>query len=207
MGRLIQPLGIEIEQADYGFGVVASHKNTVIHVQDGLPAQAMLFVWARAKLAEINPLLVTFPIDEDCSLEDAALYQLFDYLCEPIREAWTWKMLRRHIPRLHKAFTQKLEQALTQPKSDSISDWMSWLNIYCILQEEGLTKMELVVDKRLQKYVDTVVKFSQREPDAALYEEMAYILGGPHGVQQIANIIAEEMPTPEDFTLGNKKTG
>lgn len=44
-----------------------------------------MFVWARAKLAEINPLIVTLPIAEDTSSDEVALFQLFDYLCEPIR--------------------------------------------------------------------------------------------------------------------------
>ena len=138
----------------------------------------MLFVWARAKLAEINPLIVTLPIADDCSIEEVGLYQLFDYLCEPIREAWTWKILRKYAPGLHKLYIQKLEKVIALPKTEMITDWMSWLNAYCILQEEGVLKMELVVDKCLQKYVDSVGRFSRADPDASLYEELAYILGG-----------------------------
>lgn len=195
---------ILIEQAEYGYGIVASNIKTVIQVQEGLSAHIMLFVWARAKLAEINPLIVTLPIAEDTSKEEIALYQLFDYLCEPIREAWTWKMLRKYAPGLHKIYLQKLEAVIALPQSERITDWMSWLNAYCILQEEGVLKMELVVDKRLQKYVDAVVKFSQMEPDASRYEELAYILGGPYGVQQIANIIAT-MPIVEDSPITNRR--
>lgn len=163
-----------------------------------------MFVWARAKLAEINPLIVTLPYAEDSSKEEIALYQLFDYLCEPIREDWTWKMLRKHAPGLHKIYIQKLEAVIALPQSERITDWISWLNAYCILQEEGVLKMELVVDKRLQKYVDSVVKFSQAEPDASRFEELAYILGGPYGVQGIANIIAT-MPIVEDSPTTNRR--
>lgn len=63
--------------------------------------------------------------------------------------------------------------------------------------------MELVVDKRLQKYVDSVVKFSQAEPDASRFEELAYILGGPYGVQGIANILAT-MPIVEEMPISSK---
>lgn len=194
---------IEIEPAEYGYGIIASNQKTVIQVQEGLSAHVMLFVWARAKLAEINPLIVTLPISEDCSIEEAAFFQLFDYLCEPIREAWTWKIVRKHVPGIHKIYIQKLTDVMAAQDNGMLPDWMSWLNAYCILQEGGNKAMDLVVDRRLQKYVDTVVKFSQMEPDAQLYEELACILGGPYGYKQVANLIAT-MPMVEESPIASR---
>lgn len=87
---------IELEEVEYGYGVIADHYRTIIHVERDIPIQLMPLILARAKLAEINPLIVTLPISEDSPHDELALCQLFEYLCEPLREAWTWKILRTY---------------------------------------------------------------------------------------------------------------
>lgn len=81
-----------------------------------------------------------------------------------------------------------------------IANWMDMLNAYCIMQEGGDAGFHLLVDKRLQEYVDSLAEFSQMEPNASLYEELAYRLGGPNGIKRIAGLclVPSENPTAKE---------
>lgn len=177
---------IEMEEAKFGHGVIASNRRTIVQAEKGLSTDVMTFVWAKAKLAEINPLIITLPAPEDSTEDEVELYKLFDFLCEPIKEAWTWKTVRRYAPSLYRRYIQKLAESVNQPKAEIIANWMDILNAYCVLQEEGVLKVSLVVERSLQEYVDAVAEFSRMEPDASLYEELAYRLGGPNGIKRTA---------------------
>lgn len=103
-------------------------------------------------------------------------------------EAWTWKILRRYASTIHKEYIQRLAAAMEEPKGGIFYDLLDLLNAHCILEEGGNTGLQLVVDKRVQKYVDSLVEFSKMEPGASLYEELAYRLGGPLGMRQVGDI-------------------
>jgi len=174
-------------------------------IVSGLPEHLMKDmeeITAMIKLGEIHPLLCTFYFQKDISTNETAakFCGMFFELCQPLQDAWVWKIVKQYLPK--NIFENKIKELVNLYKSltkkDSTLPFLSKyaqrriiLGTYLVLYSLGFnpildlqfsSKEEKEEVKLWEKYINSLKEFSTKDPDPTLFVRLPEIVLAPYRV-------------------------
>ena len=177
--RFIKP--VDFEEIESGHEVIIKNDRTIIRVDDLSLIDEMPELFSYAKLGEQDPLLVYFICQKNFTEAEGRYFAMFHRLCRPLRDAWTWKTMRRTVPDVYEREIAEIiamwKEASKHPplagKSDDLQ--RQELGLFLILYENKNNNVEIKLRVGeahravWEGYVEALKKFSCMEPDANLY--------------------------------------
>lgn len=174
---------IQIIKEDDKREILSLPEKTIIRTDHTSLENDLAEILATAKLAEQDSLLVNFTFQEHCTSEEAQWISVFQQICQPLRSAWIWKIMRRYVP---EEYTIKIENLrnkwdsfyetacpgkVDKPEPIQKSDFLTTATI---LYENPLNETDFTISSRIAQeewdaYIDQLKKTSRAEPDRTLY--------------------------------------
>lgn len=190
--QLTKPL--IFEDIPQGHEVCALPEKTIIRADEVSLQHDLAELLAMAKLAEVDPLLVTFFFQKDLTEEEIQYAQTFHTLCQPLQDAWVWRTLRKYAPDIYE---QEILEVLAMwesisPDFTTIKDQQTRriaLGLWAILYENPANIANLVLeadsDESLQAwsaYIDQLQESIRKEPSVDEYLLLPEVTNSPYTV-------------------------
>ncbi|MGB9810812.1 MAG: hypothetical protein ACPLSN_03595 [Dictyoglomus turgidum] len=179
--------------------IVALPDKTIVRLSPESEEKDMAEILSAVKLAETDPLLVTFFYQKDLSKQESVYATMFYLLCEPLKNAWVYGIMRHYIPDVYEKEIQELLNMwdlITGGKPVVDSDpkiIQQALGIWAVISENPANKVELKLTYRgapegrrqWDRYLSAIAEFSRQKPSVDLYIKLAEISEAPYQVKVI----------------------
>jgi len=194
---------IELQHLEKGDEIISLPDKTIIRMDAEAEEKDLAPILAKAKLAEQDQLLGTFFFQKNLTEEESKLAHKFFNLCQPLQDAWTYKVLRQYAPDIYEAEIEELigywKALQMMPPEGGIAHLTAndpkmrnqVLSMFAILNENPANTVEmlLITDKENSAdwdgYISALKEFVHAEPDANLYLRLATASNAPYTVQII----------------------
>ena len=192
---------IELEDLTEGMGdeVVVLRDKTILRMDREAESRELAEILSKAKLGEADPLLATFFFQNDITPQEGRYASIFFRLCQPLQNAWVYKTMRKWVPDIYEAEIAELmmmwEASLTGTLKDNGDPEIRqlYLSIFTILSENPANNIQLVLQTDQEyradweRYIDTLRKLVQQEPNADLFLSLPLVTNAPYLVQIITD--------------------
>ncbi len=192
----IKPI-LEIQQVEKGHSIAyfSNEQKVLLELDEEALLNDLPEIFASIKLGEKNPLLTTFFFQENLTQEDKEFCSMFYTLCEPLKDAWTWKEMKKYLTKeemdkqleelkkLYEIFLE-IEQKIKQgEKSKEAIQRRGIIGTYLIFSSLGYpVKIQLTGEnkKEWKKYLKALKHFSLSDPDPQLFCQLPEITKAPY---------------------------
>ncbi len=186
---------------EHGHSIVyySDGKKVLLELDEATLLNDLPEIFASIKLGEKNPLLTTFFFQEDLPKELERYCSMFYTLCEPLKDAWTWEIMKKYLTeeemdkqveelkKLYEVFLDMKQKA--EEKGEKVEEELKHRTIigtYLIFYSLGHpVKIKFAGEnqKEWKKYLKALKHFSLLEPDAQLFCELPKITEAPYRVE------------------------
>lgn len=167
---------------------IIAHKGQVeILVDEESYRQDIAEYLAKAKLAEKDPLLVTFYGQKNITEEESRHFISFQRLCEPLISAWAYGVLRRMAPEIYRKYIDEILANWEHIKNDpGMSSWDK-IAIYALIMEDPGNDVAIHVMSEHQRdwdrYLRHLTMHIHDEPDTKHFLDLAENSGADYTVK------------------------
>jgi len=190
---------VKFKHAEQGEEVIATSQETIIKADDEAIKHDLPDLVALAKLAETNPLLATFFFQTEYTQTEAGYMTMFHSLCQPLQDAWVWKLKRRYDDASYDedigVMTEMLQHiSQANPVIDKdLETRRLLLGQFLILHEGGRHSIDIKFTHNNEHaplwdaYLAALKKFSRQEPDIKCYLRLPELSGAPYTVDIVSD--------------------
>lgn len=187
---------IEIEDFDNGDEVVALQDKIVIKMDKESEKRDLAEILSHAKLGESDPLLATFYFQEDLTPKEERYASMFFRLCQPLQDAWTYKIMRKYAPDVYKSEVAKLFAMWQSVHSGILKDPSNemrrqYLSMFTILSENPVNDIKIIINTDEENradwegYITALKQLIHKEPNANLYLKLPIASNAPYKIKII----------------------
>ncbi len=190
MARFAFKKPVVLEKREEGQEIVTAGCRTVIKTDAKSLIRDLPLLLAMAKLAETDPLLVTFYFSRVLSEKEQNYARRFFDLCSPLREAWVWKILRKFATDI---YDRKFEEILSvyhshKDRERKLSDPATrtpFLGLLAVIAEGGVSSVPFpdACSGPWDAYVRGVIQYARREPETKWYCNLPPLMREPYVVK------------------------
>lgn len=184
---------IMIEDIEKGDEIIVAPDRIIIRGDDNAFKYDLAEMLSRAKLGEYDPLLATFYFQKDLSMKEKEFASMFFGLCQPLQDAWTYRIMRKYAPDVYKKEVTELFRMWESVYAGELilSDSNSRrqiLGMWAILYENPENNVEIVVSSNKENsgswniYIQTLKKFIREDPNIKFYVMLPDITEAPYRV-------------------------
>lgn len=181
-----KPIKIETSLPGFGDAIIATRNKTTIKIDLEDENKGMAEILSKVKLAETDPLLVTYFFQKNLTAKERNYTEMFIDLIQPLTDAWTYKTLRLTSPTLYQtqmfeiyAFQERLHKKILANQKDNTSKWhREMISVWSILQENPHNNIRLKLTtpeqyyKGWENYVNLLKDNIPENPSVQLYLDM-----------------------------------
>ena len=173
--------------------VVATNEGTLLRLSKEALENDMPELLAMVKLAEKDPLLVTFKYQHGYNDTIIRYMVRFQNTCKPLLAAWAYRTLRECAPDLYEKEIEEVWGVFWLLLGEhhkiilkNLRDVTMGLSLFCILYERGLTDgIKLSFKNREAEwlnYVDILKRFTPMPADVNLYTQIPVLINAEYRV-------------------------
>jgi len=174
----------------------SDREEIIIRTDDESLTQDLPELCAQAKLAELDPLLITSLSQSNPTDDELRYLGMFHELTAPLRDAWVWSMLRKHAPNIYATEIAEILQmwesvgaGLITPVHIDDKTRRQTLGLWAILTEDPANKIDLKITgdpetlPLWERYIAVIREFIPQSPDPELYTLLPDAADAPYRVR------------------------